>query len=269
MITTHADLVGERLGVEGLEAFAASVNNNYLPFTNDHDIRNVPMGRVASATIEQLEDGEFAVNGIIEVFDKNDTLASSRGDGRRIPAAREDIPTFHVGYDRSYNTPEGQALLAALKQLSPESDRTVEVKKSIDPLSTLTISMYIGGAIAAGALAKLGEDLYVGLKNILKNFFASPTLKERLLDFEFTTIWGGDVIEIHVLLTNPTPEDLEALFASRFEAVDAFLSLCQTGQDWSRFVFEYRSGQLRSLYILRGDCVPLKVRSDNRNTNQT
>jgi hypothetical protein len=32
LMTTHVDLDNERMAVEGLESFAASVNNNYIPF---------------------------------------------------------------------------------------------------------------------------------------------------------------------------------------------------------------------------------------------
>ena len=264
MVTTHVDLAGERFAVEGLEPFAASVNNNYLPFTHEHDIRKPPIGRVASATIVQLEDGEFAITGRVEVFEEGDTLFSVRGDGRRILVAQDDTPTFCVEYDRSYETPEGRELLAALNRLSPESSATAQVKKSVEPISTLTIAMYVGGAIAAGALAKLGEDLYLGLKNVLKGFFASHTpSEERLLDFQFTTLWRGQLVEAHVLLTNPVPEELDALFSSGFADLETFLSRCQ-GEDLARFVFEYRAGQLRCLYILRGDCVPLQIRPIGR-----
>jgi hypothetical protein len=32
LMTTHVDLDNERMAVEGLESFAASVNNNHIPF---------------------------------------------------------------------------------------------------------------------------------------------------------------------------------------------------------------------------------------------
>jgi hypothetical protein len=145
LMTTHVDLDNERMAVEGLESFAASVNNNYIPFTREHDIRKVPIGRVASATIVRLDDGEFAVNGVIEVFEEADTLSSLRGDGRRIRNETEKISTFTVGYDRTYETPEGRQLLAALAHLSPESGSMPQVKKSVDYVPVLTIMVAAGG----------------------------------------------------------------------------------------------------------------------------
>jgi len=260
ILTTHVDLHGERFAVEGLESLVASYNDNYLPFTSEHDIRKAPIGRVASAVIVPLENGEFAVKGTIEMFDEGDTLSSAQGDGRKILIASIESATFEVGYDRSFESPEGRELLAALKDLSPESGTTVHVKKSLEPVSILTVAMYVGGAIAAGALAKLGEDLYVGLKNILKNYFASlKESKERVLDFQFTTIRHEEEIEVHVLLTNPTPEELEAFFSSRFGELDSLMARCE-GLDLVRFVFAYGDGELKCLYVLRKDCLPLQLR---------
>jgi len=260
ILTTHVDLQGERFASEGLESLAASYNEYYLPLTREHDIRKAPIGRVKSASVESLDDGEFAVRGIVEMFEEGDTLSSAQGDGRKLLIATADSPTFTVEYDSSYENPEGHKLLAALKDLSPESGARVQVKKSLEPLSVLTVAIYLSGAIAAGALAKLGEDLYDGLKNVLKNYFASVKIsRERVMDFQFRTTRYGEEIEVHILLTNPTSQDLESFFSSCFGNVDAFLSRCE-GTDLARFVFEYRNGSLECLYILRKDCVPLQVR---------
>ena len=72
-------------------------------------------------------------------FEESDTILSLQGDGRRIRIERDDIATFNVEYDRSYETPEGHELLVALKHLSPESGARVQVKKSIEPISTLQL----------------------------------------------------------------------------------------------------------------------------------
>jgi hypothetical protein len=265
MATTHVDLDNERMAVEGLESFAATVNGYYLPFTREHDIRRVPIGRVASAKIVPLEDGEFAIEGTVEVFEESDTASSLRGDGRRIRIETNKSVLFDVGYDRSYETPEGRQLLASLARLSPQASSTEQAKKSVEPISTLTIAMYVGGAIAIGALQTLGADLYAGLKDILKkHFLSSKSSEERLLDFHFTTTWQGQDVDVHVVLTNPTQEELEMLFASGFVDVDTFLANCQGG-DLARFVFEYKEGRLECLYILRGDCVPLQIRRTIRN----
>jgi hypothetical protein len=263
LLTTHVDLDGEKFAVEGLESFVATINDNYLPFTIEHDIRNAPIGRVAAATIVRLEDGEFAVKGRLEVFEEGDTLSSLDGSGRKLRTACGNIPTFAVEYDRSYETPEGRELLAALGELSPEAEFGVQVKKSLGPISTLVITAgaFLGLKIASQFCSKLGEDLYTGLKNTLKAHFGSrPGSGERLLDFQFTTINKGESVEIHVLLTNPTPQSIEALFSVGLRELDSYLSRCEELNSVARFVFEYKDGQLECLYALRIDCVPLKLR---------
>jgi hypothetical protein len=270
MITTHVDLDNERMAVEGLESFAATVNNNYLPFTREHDIRKVPIGRVVSATVVRLDNGEFAVKGTMDIFEESDTLSTVCGDGRRIRNETENFSTFNVGYDRSFETPEGRQLLATLALLSPESGSTAQVKKSVEHVSVLTIMVTTGAALVAkGFLGKLGQDAYAGLKKILVDYFTSrKRSQEHVLDFQFTTSLNGQTVEVHVVLTNPTQEELEMLFASGFVDVDTFLANCQ-GKDLARFVFEYKEGRLECLYILRGDCVPLQVRRVSRKPTAT
>lgn len=263
MSTTHVDLDGERMAIEGLESLATGINQNYLPLTLEHDIRNAPIGRVASATIVPLDDGEFALKGTFEVFEPGDTILSLQGDGRKMHIEHEDIATFNVGFDRSYETTEGHKFLKTLADLSPESRRIVQVKKGFGAISTLTIiaGTFVGLTVATGFFNKLGEDLYDGLKNALKAHFRSNREpRECLLDFRLTTI-VAEPIEIHLLLTNPTPETIEALFSSGFGDLDSYVSRCATLDSVARFVFEYKEGQLESLYVLRRDCVPLRLRS--------
>jgi hypothetical protein len=81
--TTHGDLQGEKFAVEGLESFVTSINENCLPFGVGHDIRNAPIGRITSAALVPLEDGEFAVKGMFDILEEGDTLDSVRGDGRK------------------------------------------------------------------------------------------------------------------------------------------------------------------------------------------
>jgi hypothetical protein len=262
MLTTRVDLDGERFDPEGLNSFVASMNDHYLPLTIEHDIRNAPIGRIASAAIVPLEDGEFAVKGIFEIFEEGDTASSLQGDGRRIRVEKDKTPSFNIGYDRSYETPEGRELLAALSRLSPESRATPQTKKSLEPISTLVIAAAIGAgaAIASGFLKKLGEDLYFGLKNILKAHFDSrKESRDRLLVFQFTMIRGAELVEVQVVLTNPSAKEIESLFSQGFDELDSYLSRCVGLKTVGRYVFEYKDGRLESLYALRNDCVPMRL----------
>jgi hypothetical protein len=261
MLTTHVDLHGDKFAFEGLEPMAEAFNKNYLPLTVEHDVRIPPIGRISSAEIVPLEDGEYAVDGTVEIFEKADTLASLAGDGRTLAIPHDDIPSFVVGYDRSYETKEGQQLLTALKALSPASRSTEFAKKAFEPISTLVIGagIFAFGAIAGGFFSRLGEDLYEGLKKVLASYFArTGQSAHRIIDFCFTVDHREHFIEVHILVENPTPELLESLFSSHFAGIDDCISNFDQ-DDWAvaRVVLKYQDGRLNLLYILRRDCVPL------------
>jgi len=260
ILTTHVDSVGERFDPDALESFVSTFNKNYLPLTLEHDIRRAPIGRIASAAIVPLSDGEFAVKGILEVFEEGDTISSLRGDGRRVLVSDDVIPTFKIEYDRSYETDEGRAFVEALHRLSPESRIGIQVKKSVEPVSALMIAatVAVGVGIANGFLTKLGEDLYLGLKGALKEHFSKHKNGDRLLVFQFT-VMGTEPIEVQVVLTNPSADELDILFTTGFADLDSYLARCIRLDSAARFVFEYKDRALSCLYVLTHDGVPVSL----------
>jgi len=74
MITSHVDKHSEKMALSALEDLVDLVNKQYTPMGIEHDPRIPPVGRVLSAHIEELEDGEFAVDGIAEVFEEGELL---------------------------------------------------------------------------------------------------------------------------------------------------------------------------------------------------
>ncbi|HTU46541.1 MAG TPA: hypothetical protein VMF91_15850 [Bryobacteraceae bacterium] len=262
ILTTHVDLHGDRFAPEGLESTAAGINCRYLPLTVEHDLRIPPIGRIVSAEVTSLPDGEHAIEADVEIFEENDTPEVLAGDGRTVRISLDDIPTFIAEFDRSYESESGQRTLAALRSLSPTSKTTPVVKKAVEPISMLIIAggVFAFAAVATGFLNKLGSDLYDGLKKTLAGHFAG-TSESKLLDFRFTTVHEEDFVEVHVLVENPTPEVLESLFTSNFGGLDIFLSGIDPAElAIVRLVLKYKDDRLILLYALRKDCVPLTQR---------
>jgi hypothetical protein len=261
MITTHVDLHGERVDPESLEPTAIGMNKRYLPLNVEHDVRIPPIGRIISTEVTQLQDGEYSLEGTIEIFEEADTLDVLAGDGRAVEIPHDDISTFRVEYDRSYETEDGHRLLLALRKLSPDSEYAPVAKKALEPVSTLIIAagIFIFGSIAKGFFSKLGGELYDGLKNILRGHFGrSAGSATRILDLRFTAVYREDFVEVHVLLEDPTADALESLFASDLAGLDVYiLQFNQSEQKVAKFVFQYKNGQLTLLYVMRRDCVPL------------
>ncbi|HEY9152739.1 MAG TPA: hypothetical protein VIN60_07630 [Anaerolineales bacterium] len=84
MITTHIDKHNERFAPSALDDFVRSINQQYMPMGVEHDPRIPPIGRILSAHIEELEDGEYAVDGIAEMFESDKDI-EFLDDGREIP----------------------------------------------------------------------------------------------------------------------------------------------------------------------------------------
>jgi hypothetical protein len=113
IITSHVDLHGERCDPDSLEPVAAEMNRKYLPLNVEHDLRKPLIGRIAASEVIRLEDGERAVESIIEIFEDGDSADLSIGDGRSIEVPKSDVRTFRVEYDRSYDTEDGQRLISS------------------------------------------------------------------------------------------------------------------------------------------------------------
>lgn len=259
ILTTHVDLHGDRFAPEALEDYAAKVNAGYLPLMVEHDLRIPPIGRIAAATVVELEDGERAVRGTVEIFEGTDTEEILSGDGREIAIPRREYAAFGIEYDRSYETDEGKEFLANLRALSPDVEAVPTVKKAVEPISTLTIAAgaFVLGGIATGFLGRIGEDLYLGLTTALVKRFRRAE-KPRLLDFRFSVTRGEQTIEIHLLLENPSGEEIEALLSSRFGEIDAFLNRINFAEHPIAKVFlRYDSRGLTLRYAVRRNCVPL------------
>jgi hypothetical protein len=71
---------------------------------------------IFDAEVRELNDGEFALVGISEVFEPGDELPPL-SDSREMPIRRFSEGAVHVVYDRSYLSSDDRAILDALEAL--------------------------------------------------------------------------------------------------------------------------------------------------------
>ena len=261
MTTSHVDLHGEIMHPKALKGLARQIREQYMSININHDIRYPPIGRVVSSEVIKLQDGEYALQGTLELFEESDSLESLIGDGRKIPIKDQDIQTIAVECDRTFRDKEGQELLRDLSQISGGVEKPIEIlKKALEPVSTLLIiaGIFVVGSIAKGFFSKLGSDAYDGLKGALAKYYRRSSSSEHILDFCFLVKQQNINIEVHVLIVNPSEQKLNELFISRFNGVDAQLvSLPLTESDIAKVVFEYKNQRLLMCYAVRCDSVPL------------
>lgn len=130
------------------------VNKQYIPMGIEHDPRIPPQGRLVSAKVVKLEDGEYGVEGVGEIFEPGDSY-ELKDDGREIPLHRQDADNLHIQFDRNYRDRDDQDIINELGRIFG-SEPQEEITKSIDPINILTIcGAFVLGGIATGFLENL------------------------------------------------------------------------------------------------------------------
>ena len=272
MATSHVDLHGDMIHPKALEDAVRQIREKYLPMNIEHDIRHPPNGRIVSAEVIKLQDGAYALQGTVELFEESDSLESLTGDERKIPIRGQDIQTIVVEYNRTFRNKEGQELLYGLSQISGEIEKPREIiKKALEPISTLLIGagVFVVGSIATGFFSKLGSDAYEGLKHVLIKYFRKKISSEQILDFCFSVKQCNRTFEVHVLIVNPSEQKIDELFTNGFNGVDSLLfSLPLSESDVARVVLEYENQRLVIRYAVRSDSVPFMfVRAQKKEGN--
>jgi len=227
MATTHLDLHGEMLTKEALDDGVEQIKKKYIPVIWNHDIRYPPFGRVVSAEVINLPDGHYALEATSEIFEDSDRPQILAGDGREIPLHYAETRTFAIQYDRTFRDEDGQLLVKQLHELSGLQEGPVEfAKKALEPIQVLMIGagVFIVGSIARGFLSKLGSDIYEKLRDTLVQYYRKRKRPDSILDFCFYVNDRGKEVEVHVLLTNPTDEDVSELLDKHFAELDKLLT---------------------------------------------
>jgi hypothetical protein len=264
MITSHVDRHNEQLHLSLLEDLVTLVNRQYTPMGIEHDPRIPPVGRVLSAHIEELEDGEFAVDGIAEIFEEGQE-PEFRDDGREIPLKAFDDDRLYICPDRSYRNSDDQQLLEGITSLIDAEFRP-QLKKSVEPISLLIVAaVFVAGGIANGFLNKIGEDAWDLFKAKLIELVNRKRQKgeESLLSFEFTVHKDGQPLCLETILSNPTESDINAFLQEGLERLDRITpQIFKSKHHLRKIVFEYEKGRLRVIFGLRKDAVPVFVDAD-------
>jgi hypothetical protein len=259
MITTHVDKHNESISVDALDDFVRLVNQQYIPVGVEHDPRIPPIGRVLSANIEKLPDGEFAVDGIVEMFQGKEI--EFKDDGREIPLelAGEVIT---ISPDRSYRHLGDAKLVQEISELVKGKVKQ-QLKKSQEPISILIIAAtFIAGGIAQGLLSKIGEDVWDIFKTKLNDLVNSKKRaeKDRLLIFEFTVDAENNPLCLETILTNPSESDINKFFREGLKQLDEQTNRFFKHRHYLRkVVFEYKNNKLTVAFGLRKDGVPLSI----------
>ena len=271
LTTTHIDKQNEKMSLSALESMVEQSNRYYIPITVEHDPRIAPIGRIKSTQIKKLEDGEYGVEGIFEMFESGEEIQLDLNDPREMRIDEHYDKYLDIKYDISYNNPDDQKLIADINNiLKSEVEPQYHTKKSIEPISILTIGgVFILGGITSGFLNKIGADAWDSLKENLKELFRKKKVEEneKLLCFEFTIENDGYRINTEIILTNPNDDDIDDFFENGLKNIDKILpNYFDSNTGLKRIVMEYSDETIDVKFGVRKDGVPLQI-NDSSNSN--
>ncbi|MFB6230477.1 MAG: hypothetical protein ABEL04_04900 [Salinibacter sp.] len=260
LATTHVDRHGEKFARSALQGMAERIESKVVPMGVEHDPRVPPQGRIVDAELREREDGEYELVGVMEQFEEGD----------RVPFLDREIPIRQWGddspcvvYDRTYRTEQDQETINEIADLlGAESQR--EGKKAYEVLSVLTIAgKFVAGSIAAGFLAKVGADAYGALKSKVKELMdrKAEETEEYLFKFNPVVRINSRPVEVEVVLTNPTDEDIEAFFEEGIWELDEAISKHAREEAVKRVVYEYEDRTVTVNFCVRKDGAPLMPKS--------
>lgn len=261
LVTTAVDRHGDRYTVGALRAMVDQINSKWIPFGVEHDPRIPPQGRVESAELKQREDGEYCVEGVIELFERNDP-PSEVDDSREMPF--RDVPPgqFELYYDRTFRDEDSMHNVERVAaKLGVEAKQ--EHKKAADPISVLLIS---AGAAATMAFAKsfgetLGKAAADGVTKGLKNLFSGPARRgqgDNLLVISYCCHTDHRVVEIQVILSNPSEATIDAYFDRGVKELERIAQgHLKTSARIRRIVYEFVGENIEYRYAVRTDARPV------------
>jgi hypothetical protein len=257
--TTFVDTQGDQLTREALENLVESISRSFVPIGIEHDPRIPPFGRIASGFVRQREDGEYEAVATMELFEEEDEPTSATEE-REIVIRRRGHNGLHISHDWSHRFPEDQADIDAIAEVFRNPSQ-YDFKKAAEPISVITIAgAFVLGGIASGFLKEIGSDGWKLVKPRLAALFSRPKEEkgEQLLSFNVLVEVEGVPIEIDIIHTNPSADDVSEFLEKGLTTIDAVLPIyIENAKDIRRLVFEAKGKDIEVKFAVRKDCRPL------------
>ncbi|MHA8055518.1 hypothetical protein VR611_06190 [Aquirufa nivalisilvae] len=262
LVTTHLDRHGERFTLGALKSIVEQSNKYIIPIGIEHDPRITPKGRVIMAELVELEDGEFAVEGVVEFFDDDfENLTDTYN--REIPVRIYKYGNFKIVTDRNFRDENSKKDIEDLKSILKNAKTEEEIKKSLEPISILTLgSGFVLGGIANGFLGEIGAEAYRALVEKLKQIYNKPVIEEqeKLFKFDTTITKGKKSVNVQVIISNPTVNDIQVFFDKGIKQLDIILLKYIKGNKHIKvIVFEYKSNSLELKFALSKKGIPIEL----------
>ena len=253
LVTAGKDKQGDIITPESLESMVKNFENKFIPIGIEHDPRVPPFGRFYSVELVKLDDGTPAVKGIGEVFEEGD-LIEIKDESKEISIYIYKEANLDIIYDYNFRNSEDQKIINEIAK-SLNGNAREEFKKSLDPISLITIGgAFTLGAIATGFFTKMGADAWDKLKTLM----SKKRKGEKLLRFELSTKQYDEIINVSIILSNPSMEDMDNFLNSGLHQLDKILpDFFKPEIGIKKIVCEFSKQEIKILFGVRKDAVPI------------
>lgn len=268
--TTHVVPDHPAMALEDLKQHLDTIDHVIIPVYSVHDPRQPPIGRVVSGVIVGLEDGEYALDVDVELFDPGFIPPPGAAMDKKVTIVNRSQGMFGIWYDMFTITPEKAVILQEISEIleTPVSSRSGDGILQDDlPILIIGIGMLPFGYIADNFYRRLGSEQIHLLTENLTRMYASPGKdpEDSLLIFDLdVTDRQQRSLLIEVIMTNPCMKDIKTFFSEGFRELDRILPPFYLSRLQPRkIVINYSDGRFRVLYAIQEQGIPMIPRSDS------
>jgi hypothetical protein len=196
------DLHGDRLTFEALKGMKKQTEESIIPSYYEHDYSMPQIGRIRESNI--INDGKNnLLVGDIELFEVEDVNKQNPVPGKEMVIHENEKDHIVIGYDRSYEIANlTEEIVSLQKKIDISRKPRLELKKSIEPISCLTIlGTAVVSGIVGGFLQKIGADIWDKIKTI---FNINPrSIEEKQIIINITVEAKNGNVEAMVIVNKP------------------------------------------------------------------
>ena len=141
-----------------------------------------------------------------------------------------------------------------------QTDRLVALNDLVQRYPSFLVRQLSAASFVSRMSNKLGSDAFDALKGKIKELLAhrEQDTNERLFEFIAILNPNGHRVEVHVIVTNPTAQDVDRFFAEVLPRLDELIANCLDSQpNICKLVFEYQESSVELRFGVRRDAVPL------------
>ena len=217
--TTHVVPDHRAMALEDLKRHLDTIDHVIIPVYSVHDPRQPPIGRVVSGAIVGLEDGEYALDVNVELFDPDFIPSPGAAMDKRVAIVNRAQGRFGIWCDISTVTPEKTVILQEISEILETpvtSGNGAGILQDDLPILVIGIGMLPFGYIADTFSRRLGREQIHMLTENLTRLYTSPgeDPADSLLIFDLdVTDRQQRSLLIEVIMTNPCVKDIKTLFS--------------------------------------------------------